>query len=579
MIVLSRRGTHVLRLVLLVVAVGALAWSTVIAITGGILLTTNWGRVSSRNPVNPFVIGALALLCYVMLFRQHAEADVRRASGLVAPRTLATVIAIAAFVIGIRCGTFVASASDASGYVSQAGMWLRGELTTLAPEWAHDAPWQDAAWSSAPLGYRPSEISYVIVPTYSPGLPMMMALFAAVGGPDAVYYVVPCFGALAVWITYLLGARIAGQWAGLLGAVLMAASPTFLFMLVQPMSDVPTAALWAVALWAASRGSTLSAAGAGAAVAAAIVTRPNIAALAGVIALIVACKSSTRPRDLLWFAAAAAPGPLAIALLNTYWYGSAFRSGYGTLETLYSLDRVWPNFVLYTKWLLGAETPLMLIGMTAPFILAKSRTDMRLMVLMTVVFPVTLLALYLPYFVFEVWVYLRFLLPAYPPLFAATAAVVVTLLRSVRRRVPAVAAAVLVVAAVAVHGLHYSNAFTLENDERRFARVAEYVSTLPAGAVFVSLLHSGSIHYYTGRDVLRWELVDPASLDTAIAHIRKRGHDVYFVGDPHEVSDFKERFANSTAVRELDRGKPVILGGTQVFALSGSQSPPLRRGG
>ena len=579
---------------LLLLAAIALAWSAVISVSGGIILNTSWGRVSSRNPVNPFVIGALALMCYVVAFRQHTGADIRRVSAILGPRTLASLLAVTALLIGIRWGTFVASGSDASGYISQADMWLRGELTTLAPEWARDAPWQDAAWSSAPLGYRPSEISYVIVPTYSPGLPVMMALFRAAGGRDAVYYVVPCFGALAVWITYLLGARLAGPWAGLLAAVLIASSPTFLIMLVQPMSDIPTAALWGVALWAALRGGTFSAAGAGAAVAVAIVTRPNVAPLAGVIALIVLCTSppgpahknrawggpgSARLRDLFWFATAAAPGPVAIAFLNAYWYGSAFRSGYGPLAVLYSIDRVWPNLVLYTGWLLGAETPFILLGLTAPFIVAKTRDEMRLVALVAVVFPAAVLALYLPYFVFEVWLYLRFLLPAYPPLLAGTGAVVVTMLRRMQRPVPAIAAAVVVVAAVALHGLRYSDAFILENDERRFTRVAEYVTELPPRAVFLSLVHSGSIRYYTGRDVLRWELLDPVSLDTAIAYIRSRGHDVYFVGDPQEVSDFKKRFVNTQAVRELDHGVPVVLRGTRVFAIGGSLPLPSPRGG
>jgi hypothetical protein len=548
-------------------------WAGVIATSGGVVLDTSWGRLSSRNPVNPYVIGALALLCYVAAFRRHAEADARRGSALLRPRALAALLAVVALGVGTCWGTFVASGSDASGYVSQAQMWLRGELTTRAPEWTRNAPWQDAVWSSAPLGYRPDDVTGAIVPIYSPGLPLMMALFQAVGGPGAVYYVVPCFGALAVWMTFLLGARFAGPWAGLIGAILLLTSPTFLFMLVQPMSDVPTAALWALAMWAAARGSSRSAAGAGAAVAVAILTRPNVAPLAGVIALIVACRSSARGRDLFRFAAAAAVGPLAIAFLNAQWFGSPLRSGYGSLDVLYSIDRVWPNLVLYTGWLLGTETPFMLLGLTAPFVAARSGAERRVIALVAIVFPAMLLGLYLPYFVFETWVYLRFLLPAYPPLLAATGAVIVDLLRRTEHRVAAVAVAVLVVAAVALHGIRDPAAFRLENYERRVTRLAEYVRDLPPRAVFVSLLHSGSIRHYTGRDVLRWEVVDPLELDTAIAHIRKRGHAVYFVADPHEVSEFRKRFPASDVVRELERIVPVDLNGTLVFAISGTGGP------
>ncbi len=405
-------------------------------------------------------------MVYVAAFRQHAEEDVRRLSLVRRPAVLAALLAAAALVIGIRWGTFVATGSDASGYVSQAEMWLRGELTTLAPEWAHDAPWDEAAWSSAPLGYRPSETSYILVPTYSPGLPIAMALFQAIGGRNAVYYVVPIFGALVVWVTYLLGTRFAGPWAGLVGALLMLTSPAFLVMLVQPLSDVPAAALWGIALWAALRGGTASAAGAGAAAALAVVTRPNIAPLAGVIALIVAARSSARLRDLFWFAAPLLPGAVAIGFLNAYLYGSPLRSGYGSLDVLYSIERVWPNLVIYSRWLLETQTPLILLALAAPFVVARNRAEVRLVTLTAIVFPAVLLALYVPYFVFETWTYLRFLLPAYPPLLAATAAVIATVLRRASVPVPAIAVVALVVGGVALHGLQYSGAFTLERGEQ-----------------------------------------------------------------------------------------------------------------
>ena len=178
MIVASERRTLVLRSVLLALAIGGLAWAAVIAVTGGVVLDHELGTPvlrasrSTRFDRRPRLCCAMSLL-----FRQHAAGGCPPSGVAGRPQVLAAVLVAAALVIGIRWGTFVASASDASGYVSQAGMWLKGELTTLAPEWAHDAPWQDAAWSSAPLGYRRARSRTCIVPTYSPGLPIMMALF------------------------------------------------------------------------------------------------------------------------------------------------------------------------------------------------------------------------------------------------------------------------------------------------------------------------------------------------------------------------------------------------------------------
>ena len=578
MIVLSPWRSLIARSVLLALGVGGVAWAAAIDVSGGIIVNTGWGRVSSRNPVNPFLIGAVALLCYVAVFRRHAEADVRRASVALRPRTLAAVLAVVALAIGIRWGTFVATGADASGYVSQAELWLHGQLTTPLPEWARDAEWPNAVWSATPLGYRPGEPSYSMVPTYSPGLPMVMAAFQAIGGRDAVYYVVPCFGALTVWVTYLLGARLAGPWAGLLGALLMLVSPTFLIMLIQPMSDVPAAALWGLALWAASRGAAGSAAGAGVAVALAILIRPNVAPLAGVIALVLWSTSAARVRDLAWFAAAAVPGAIAIALINANLYGSPLRSGYGPLEALYALDRVWPNFVLYGGWLIGAETPLMLLGLTAPFVLPKNPERRRPVTLIAIVFPLAVFAHYLPYFVFEVWWYLRFLLPAYPPLLAATGAVIVTVLQRMSRPVLPIAVTALIVCGVALHGVKYSDAFILERQERRYMRVADYVAQLPDRSVFVTLVHSGSIRYYTGRDVLRWEWVEPWSLDPAIAYLRARGHDVYVIADDADAEGFRTRFANTRTLRDVEQALAADLGNVRVYAVAGSSpivAPPM----
>jgi hypothetical protein len=74
---------------------------------------------------------------------------------------------------------------------------------------------------------------------YPPGYPMAMALAERVAGRDAVCYVVPLLGGLAVWATFLMARRLAGPWIGLGAATLLAVSPSFRFQLQTPMSDVP----------------------------------------------------------------------------------------------------------------------------------------------------------------------------------------------------------------------------------------------------------------------------------------------------------------------------------------------------
>ena len=78
-------------------------------------------------------------------------------------------------------------------------------------------------------------------------LSLLMAPFLAIGGPSAIFLVVPLFGALLVVAIHAVGSRYS-EAVGLASAAVTAASPAFVFQLFQPMSDVPAAALWAVAL-------------------------------------------------------------------------------------------------------------------------------------------------------------------------------------------------------------------------------------------------------------------------------------------------------------------------------------------
>ena len=170
--------------------------------------------------------------------------------------------ALAAIVVatGLQWNTRVAAGSDAYGYVSQADLWLRGDLHIDQPFGAA-VPWPLARWTFTPLGYRPEPDGYRIVPQYSPGLPLLMAGFKLMAGQCAMFWVVPICGGLLVLATYAIGRRLGRPIVGLAAAWIVATSPTQLFMLMAPMSDVPAAAAWAVAV-ACALGQTPASAGA-----------------------------------------------------------------------------------------------------------------------------------------------------------------------------------------------------------------------------------------------------------------------------------------------------------------------------
>ena len=126
-----------------------------------------------------------------------------------------------------------------------------------------------------------------------------------------------------------------------------------------------------------------------------------------------------------------------------------------------------------------------------------------------------LFAFYALYFSFDNWTYTRFLLPVLPLVIVLAAVTVVAMLN---RLPPAFRTLAFVWTLVLVASLGASKArdlgaFGLWESERRFVEVAEYAGTQPASAVFLSMQHAGSVAYYTGRTVLRWDWIEPNELD------------------------------------------------------------------
>ena len=172
-----------------------------------------------------------------------------------------------------------------------------------------------------------------------------------------------------VWLTFVLGRQLDDEVTGASAAVLLACSPIFLYQSVQPMSDVPAAALWLGALTAASR----APATAGVLMSLAILTRVNLAPLALLLVIVLPHR-----RAWLRFGLAALPGLVVMVALNVARYGGALASGYGSTEVLFSLAHVRPNLARYPAWLIGTETPFLLLALLAPAWIARHRDRARL---------------------------------------------------------------------------------------------------------------------------------------------------------------------------------------------------------
>jgi len=472
-------------------------------------------------------------------------------------------LAVATIGVAIRWGSFVAGGSDSYCYIHQAQRWadvLRNPFSArlqVVEPLALEAPWPDAPLTFAPVGHVPSTtVAGAIAPICPSGLALAMAPLVALAGPRAAFAVVPLFGALLILATYVVGSRF-GARVGVAAAVLAAASPIFLYQVVQPMSDVPAAALWTLAVAWATSTRRHQAVLAGLATSGAVLMRPNLLPLGFVIGLFLLFRPERTWRGRTAaagaYAAASAVGCIAVALIQWSFFGSPLAWGYGSVDSLFSTANIPVNARSFLEWLMAGHTPAIALALLAPILLPGALTAMLL-----AMFFVNAMV-YLAYVAFPEWSYLRFLLPTIPLLLVLMVAGVDALagrafmVRPVRRNYVDAAAARMIVAALTialavlfVREAQDRQAFRLHRLEGRFERAGRYVGErLPSNAVVFTAWHSGSVRFYGDRTTIVWDALDEAWLDRAVEYLERRGYEPYFMFEGQEERRFRERFRGS----------------------------------
>ena len=474
-------------------------------------------------------------------------------------RAIAIVIAAVALFIGAKWGTYAAGGSDSYCYVNQAELFAQGKVREL-PALAARVPWPNVALTFAPAGHVPSpNPPNSFVPMCPAGYPMVMAATRLIAGRGAMFWVVPIFGALAVWWTYLLGRRIDGDATGLIAAAVLAVSPVFLYQVVQPMSDVPALAMWTLALLAAlpARPMTLkTAALAGLASGAAVLVRVNLVPLAFVTGAAVCLARPVSVRGLLVRGAAFAAGVLpfiAIVLaLQNAMYGGPLKSGYGSVGMLFSSEHVMPNLARYPRWLLETQTPFPALALVAPFVV---RGDIRRRAWWLLAFAAATLACYVPYVVYDAWWFVRFLLPLLPPVLVLAALVITVLSKrlAVLWRALVLAALTAALVVVQVRVAIARDVFRLQMFEQKYRDSGEYVSAkLPANAMLLAINESGSLRFHGNRPTIAVDAMDPAWLDRAIDALTRYGYHPYIVLESAEIDWFTHQFSTGSRAGALD---------------------------
>ena len=561
----------------------AALWTIVVMWTGGGVWSFAGVRISSRGPRNPTLLIALSVVLAWAIavpgHRTHSLAvEYRWLIDRLARRVpripslaplVAALAAVIVAIVGLTEGAGVVGGSDSYGYVSQAHLWTLGALRqrpALANALADDVSLEVLT----PLGYRPTVDGTTIAPTYPPGLPMVMAVFEKLTGPESVFWVVPILAAVLVWATYLLGVRLHSPAVGAIAAVLVATSPPVLMQLTDaPMSDVPAAAWWTLAMVLATIDGRTSALGAGGAAGLAILTRPNLVPLAAVVVSLLIWRLTAAGRSrghviqhVMLFALPAALACLAIAAIDDTLWGSPLTSGHGPLSALFSVSNVWSNVVLYPR-VFVQQMPVVLALPVAWLLRRRARTwgvdtggDRTLRVALGAFATLVVLG-YIAYPAYDSSWKLRFLIPAVPAVLVLASLAAFSL--AGRLFETEVAAALIALAAVGGYGVHTARTYGAFDVERlgRYAVIGRYIEReLPEQAVLLSMLHSGSAAYYSGRPTLRYDLLPPAQLDSIVDALKQRGFQPYLLVDREERLDerlvFQNRFRGYSRLAALD---------------------------
>jgi hypothetical protein len=590
----ARRSLRsVARVAMLAIACACLLWILWLLAFGGFDFRLFGLRIRSNNPQRVVIItlvalagfflagGTIPLARLVVRLRGAAVGIANR------PGWVACAIAIASAVAAGTGSTRIAGGSDAYGYVSQADLWLRGDLKVRQP-WVKDVPWPDAKWTFSPLGYRPGPEgdAWSIVPTYSPGLPMLLAVGKGLGGQCAMFAVIPLLSGLAVLATYGLGCRLNSRTCGLLAAWLVATSPIVLGLL-DPLSDVPVMAAWTIAFYFLLGTSLRAATAAGLCAGLAILIRPNLFPLAAPMGLWFLIRQRSdggilRARLLpaVAFGVSVLLGAGAVALINQHLYGSPATSGYGRLQDQFAWNRVLPNLERYLSWFVHVQTPVALLGFI-PLLFPVQRlwpfVPDRKVFIVVGAYIALLWGMYCAYLEFDSWGYLRFMLPSWPFIMLGMAAIFVAASRADGAAVRRLAGLVAVglgawTLGVAVYRFDVYGARQAARHEAPLGRLLSAYT--PENSVVLAFERSGSMRYYGGRTTLRYDLLDPGWLDTAVDWLGARGVRVYAMLDSRQAAEVKQRFATQRTAAVFDH--PFLTyepAGTSLFDLSALLDP------
>jgi hypothetical protein len=387
-------------------------------------------------------------------------------------------------------------------------------------------------------------------------------VFAEILGWDiGPFLVSPIAALIGLFLVYCLARQFGlSRSYALAGAAILAAFPVYLFMAVQPMSDL-LACVWGTAAVLAgllARKRSGWAVLAGAAFGMGFLVRPaNILLL---LALVLALPF--KPKIYVKFILGGVCFGIFHSILNHVLYGSMFTTGYrGELLGQLGTKDLLPRFLFYCRWFVKMLTVLVPLAWLLAGLDRKVAFKDRLLLIFWFLPTLVFYCLYQP---FNSWTLVRYFLPALPALILSALFVLREAMDYFSHKIqasrgtsqlprlhtkkilatwPKVVAGLLFLLVVSTEISQVKKLKLLDVNEFESVYKLSCLSvkkTLPEKSVIVSGQMSGALAYYTDFLPCLWDQLQPEQFSLIYERANQRGYSIYALLFPSEENEFQK---------------------------------------
>lgn len=437
-----------------------------------------------------------------------------------------------------------AGGSDSSGYVHNSRLILEGKLHRDVRPIA-DLPLNELERAIyQPLGFLTSNELDKQTPTYPFGYPIILAAFRLIANNDTgILMAIVTIGCLTPISAYFLSRKLdIGPIFSLATALIIGASPLYMFMAMQPMSDVVSTLLATTSVLLAfqSKGRPIYSILLGVFISLSVLTRiPNVLIILPIVVILYANK---KPSSWYLVAIGGVPGAITFLLLNQFLYGSPFTSGYGNIFALFKFEYFTMTMEHFAFWLTELHTPLVTIAFLATIVFFKKRT---LEVVVLWLWALSFIIFYaFFYYSHETWWYLRFILPALPAIAIGACLCLDGLFKRLdttfktRWINPIAGVVALIFLTSSLTGAYEGKVFFADPQEDNYPLAADWAiaNTSPEDS-FLCMQTSGCLFYYTPNAIVRWDALDPENWSKITEANKNTEGNLYAILFQFEIDD------------------------------------------